>query len=101
MNVALPIILEKFYESFNELKDLYKLELNEQKADKKQFKELEQTLKLANKINLVNADGIKDEAITEQNKIIERIASREKTLVKYKKILRKFKDIDNFINENF
>lgn len=93
--------LEKFYASFNELKELYRHELSEQKADKKQFKELEQTLKLADKINLVNADGIKGEAISEQNKIIERIELREKIIIKYKKILRKFKDIDKFINENF
>lgn len=93
--------IENFYMSFNQLKELYRAELNEQKADKKQFKELEQTLKLADKINLVNADGIKGEAISEQNKIVERIELREKTIVKYKKILRKFKDIDKFINENF
>lgn len=93
--------IENFYISFNQLKDLYRAELNEQKADKKQFKELEKTLKLADKINLVNADGIKGEAISEQNKIVERIELREKIIIKYKKILRKFKDIDKFINENF
>lgn len=93
--------IENFYISFNQLKDLYRAELNEQKADKKQFKELEKTVKLADKINLVNADGIKGEAISEQNKIVERIELREKIIIKYKKILRKFKDIDKFINENF
>lgn len=93
--------VEDFFASFNSLHELYKLELYEQKQDKKQIKELQQTLKLADKINLVNADGIKDEAISEQNKIAERIASREKTISKYKKLLRKFKDIAKFINENF
>lgn len=93
--------LEKFYASFNELKELYRHELTEQKADKKQVKELEQTLKLADKINLVNADGIKYEAIKEQDKLNERIELRENTLTKYRKILRKYRDIDKFINENF
>lgn len=94
-------MLENFYASFDKLKELYKLELIQQKIDKKQIKELERTFKYADKINLGSADNIKLEVNNEKYKINERVNSRVQTISNYKKMLRKFKDIDKFINENF
>lgn len=94
-------MLESFYTSFNELKEIYKFELEKQKADKKQYKELERTLKYTDKINGEGVLNINYEIKNEQLKIYERVNSRVQTISNYKKILRKFKDIDKFINENF
>lgn len=94
-------MLQNFYASFNELMELYKHELIEQKADKKQYKELERTLKYTDKINGESALNINYEIKNEQLKIYERVNSRVQTISNYKKMLRKFKDIDKFINENF
>lgn len=94
-------MLESFYVSFNELKEIYKFELEKQKADKKQYKELERTLKYTDKINGEGVLNINCEIKNEQFKINERVNSRVQTINNYKKILRKFKDIDKFINENF
>lgn len=94
-------MLENFYTSFNELKEIYKFELEKQKADKKQYKELERTLKYTDKINGEGVLNINYEIKNEQLKIYERVNSRVQTISNYKKILRKFKDIDKFINENF
>lgn len=94
-------MLENFYASFNELKEIYKFELEKQKADKKQYKELERTLKYTDKINGEGVLNINCEIKNEQLRISERVNSRVQTLSNYKKMLRKFKDIDKFINENF
>lgn len=94
-------MLENFYASFNELKEIYKFELEKQKADKKQYKELERTLKYTDKINGEGVLNINCEIKNEQFRINERVNSRVQTLSNYKKMLRKFKDIDKFINENF
>lgn len=94
-------MLENFYASFNELKEIYKFELEKQKADKKQYKELERTLKYTDKINGEGVLNINCEIKNEQFKINERVNSRVQTISNYKKMLRKFKDIDKFINENF
>lgn len=94
-------MLENFYASFNELKEIYKFELEKQKADKKQYKELERTLKYTDKINGEGVLNINNEIKNEQLKIYDRVNSRVQTISNYKKMLRKFKDIDKFINENF
>lgn len=94
-------MLENFYASFNELKEIYKFELEKQRSDKKQYKELERTLKYTDKINGDGVLNINYEIKNEQLKIYERVNSRVQTISNYKKMLRKFKDIDKFINENF
>lgn len=94
-------MLENFYASFNELKEIYKFELEKQKVDKKQYKELERTLKYTDKINGEGVLNINSEIKNEQLRISERVNSRVQIISNYKKMLRKFKDIDKFINENF